>query len=184
MTSRRPPPATEFESVYLYNIYPRERRRQRRCRISSFEFLPLSPPAPLRAIKFCGGFRFPFSIICKYSLRVFFFLYYSFSLFPFCFLCRHCQRAGSFIPRRAWSSAPAAATTAVENYNISFFIVTHPYLGGFILPNDNLTPGDEWLPAGRFFRNRPSHPRGRRRISTSSFHPPFNTHAHIRTLVP
>lgn len=48
------------------------------------------PRAPI------SGFRFPVSVICKYSLRVFFFfyLYYSFSLFPFCFPCRLLSGAG------------------------------------------------------------------------------------------
>lgn len=37
------------------------------------------------------------------------------------------------------------------------------------MPNDNLTPGDEWLPAGRFFRVPFS--RGRRRRRTNFPHP-------------
>jgi len=80
----------------------------------------------------------------------FFILYYSFSLFPFFFV--------SLVSTVGGELYSCCSSAAVENYNISFFIVTQPYLGGFISPNDNLTPGDEWSrPAPEDFF--PPHPR-------------------------
>lgn len=142
MTSLALQPSTAVPS----NLSPQPRASEETDSLS-FEFLPSSCTH-----LHCTGFGFPFTrhgagVICKYSFRVFFlFFFFVLFLFTFSFLffacVVDCSRA-----RELYS-----ARRPVENYNISFFIVTQPYLGGFILPNDNLTPGDEWLPAGRFLR--------------------------------